>query len=278
MTKVLKPKVINGIKCYSPGVANKYNNYPNDFETTKKNAKNSFWVRSRNRLFSWMVRNECKRFEKVNYLDIGCATGNFINHIKKDKKIKITGSEIYMGGLLLAKKHLPEIDFIQFDITEGVLGRQFNVITAFDVLEHIDNDELSIEHISKMLIVDGVFILSVPQHMFLWSKLDEIVFHKRRYTRSEILKKLRENGLEPIRVTSHVFSLFPFMALSRMLGRFRSIKLNKGLEDHVVFSMSLNWIFDKVMRLDELLIKFGINLPYGGTLIVVAQKNNQINF
>jgi hypothetical protein len=68
------------------------------------------------------------------------------------------------------------------------------------------------------------------------------------------------------------------MALSRMLGRFKSKKLNKGLEDHVVFSMSLNWIFDKVMRLDELLIKFGINLPYGGTLIVVAQKNNQINF
>tara|TARA_B100000768_G_C11275049_1_gene375494 strand:+ start:1419 stop:2252 length:834 start_codon:yes stop_codon:yes gene_type:complete len=277
MTKVLKPKVINGIKSYSPGVANTYNDYPDDFETTNNNVQHSFWVRSRNRLFSWFVKKECKRFDKVNYLDIGCATGDFIKHIKKDNKLTITGSEVYMGGLLLASKNLPEIDFIQFDVTEGVLGKQFNVITAFDVLEHIDNDEISMDHIAKMLTDDGVFILSVPQHMFLWSKLDEIVFHKRRYSRTEMLRKLRKNGLEPVRVTSHVFSLFPFMVLSRILGSFKSDTSGDALKDHVEFSKPLNWIFDKVMRLDELLIKLGLNLPFGGTLVVVARKDKNQN-
>jgi hypothetical protein len=46
------------------------------------------------------------------------------------------------------------------------------------------------------------------------------------------------------------------------------------LSDRVKFSPLVNWLFDKVMYLDEALIRLGLSLPYGGTLVVVARKSD----
>jgi hypothetical protein len=46
-----------------------------------------------------------------------------------------------------------------------------------------------------------------------------------------------------------------------------------ALEKRVKFPNVLNWIFDLFMRIDEMLIRLGISLPFGGTLVVVARKH-----
>lgn len=275
MAPVLTPKIVNGITCYSHDVASSYDDYPDAFELTDDNAERSFWVRSRNRLFGWLVQQERKRLGRAKLLEVGCGTGEFVQHLLKDEQLSITGSEIYLSGLQYARKRLPDVDFIQFDVTQGILGETFDIITAFDVLEHIEADETSMRHIAEMLSDDGVFILSVPQYMFMWSTLDELVCHKRRYSRREMLSKLRANGLEPVRTTSHVFTLFPLMALSRLLDRFKRAAPSEdvALSDRVTFPAPVNWLFDKVMRIDEALIKLGMSLPFGGTLVVVARKS-----
>lgn len=126
-----------------------------------------------------------------------------------------------------------------------------------------------------MLDKNGVLILSVPQHMFLWSKLDEIVKHKRRYSRVELLGKLREQGFVVNRVTSFVFFLFPLMLVSRLIDRSSSKPEaeDSDLEKRVQFHGFVNKVFDAFMRIDECLIKIGISLPFGGTLVVVARKS-----
>ena len=125
-----------------------------------------------------------------------------------------------------------------------------------------------------MLKEDGVLILSVPQHMSLWSNLDEIVKHKRRYSRRELLDKLEANGFEIERVTSFIFILFPLMLISRLLDRDRdqSESDQQGLEKRVKFSSFVNATCDIFMRIDEWLIRLGVSLPFGGTLVVVARK------
>ena len=116
--------------------------------------------------------------------------------------------------------------------------------------------------------------MTVPQHMFLWSKLDEIVKHKRRYSRRELVAKLQENGFDISYCTSFLFVLFPLMLISRMFdkGRDQSQSEEVALEKRIKFPNMLNWIFDLFMRIDEALIRLGISLPFGGTLIVVARK------
>jgi SAM-dependent methyltransferase len=275
VSKGLPYTVIEGIKCFSPEVASSYADYPDDgFDLTDQNGESSFWVRSRNRLFKRIVEGLQRPSGKTRFLEIGCGTGGFIQKIVNNDNLKITGSEIYLKGLLYAKRNLPDVDFIQFDVTKGVVDNEFDIIVAFDVIEHIDDDVAAISNINKMLCNGGSLIVTVPQHMFLWSQLDEIVKHKRRYSRKELIAKLKNAGFDISYCTSFLFVLFPLMLISRIFdkGQDRICADEVALEKRVKFSKVLNWIFDHFMRIDECFISLGISLPFGGTLVVVAKK------
>ncbi len=216
MSENLQYTVIEGIKCFSPEVASSYADYPNGgFDLTDKCGDSSFWVRSRNRLFKSIVYDHLASTGKTKFLEIGCGTGGFIQQIVENENLEITGSEIYLKGLQYAKKNLPSVNFIQFDVSQGEIGEEFDLIVAFDVIEHIGNDVAAISNINGMLHKGGDLILTVPQHMFLWSKLDEIIKQKRRYSRWELVAKLQENGFTISYCTSFLFVLFPFMLISR---------------------------------------------------------------
>jgi SAM-dependent methyltransferase len=193
----------------------------------------------------------------------------------ENKYLTITGSEIYLGGLIYAKKKLPEVEFVQFDVTQGRLPESFGMIGAFDVIEHIDDDVAAISNVYAMLSDGGYFVITVPQYMFLWSRLDEIVKHKRRYSRRELLSKLRRQGFEISFCSSFVFALFPLMLVSRFFDRGKKGNRTADVEfkNRVEFPNIVNRIFDLTMRIDEALINRAISLPYGGSLLVVAKKS-----
>jgi 2-polyprenyl-3-methyl-5-hydroxy-6-metoxy-1,4-benzoquinol methylase len=276
MSSNLKYKIIDGIKSYSPNVAKDYSDYPEiGFDITDKNAKSSFWVSSRNRLFKKLIYANCQK--KTRFLEIGCGIGDFIKEINSSKNFEVTGSEIYINGLKIAKKNLPHIEFIQYDVSQGYINKKYNLIASFDVLEHIEDDIAALNNINLMLNKNGRLIISVPQHMFLWSQLDELVNHKRRYSRKELISKLRSNGFDIIYTTSFLFTLFPLMLVQRLFDKkekaIKDAESEKyALEKRVIFPNVLNFIFDAFMRIDEFLISTGVSLPFGGTLVVVAKK------
>jgi SAM-dependent methyltransferase len=268
---------VDGIKCFSPEAVNSNTDYPDSgFDLTDKIGESSFWVRSRNRLFKSIVYDQLIPTGKTKFLEIGCGTGSFIRQIVENKNLQITGSEIYLKGLLHAKKNLPDVDFIQFDVTKVSISEEFDLIAVFDVIEHIDDDVAAILNINAMLRNGGKVIITVPQHKFLWSNLDRIVKHKRRYSRRDLVTKLQESGFNVIYCTSFLFILFPLMLVSRMLDKWHSQPQTDEVvfEKKVTFPNVLNWIFDLLMRIDEALIKLHISLPFGGTLVVIAQKRN----
>jgi SAM-dependent methyltransferase len=277
MGKILQYTEVEGIKCYSLEEASRYGDYPSDgFDITDKLEAESFWVSSRNRLLKKIIIKYSKDFKKPKYLEIGCGTGTFIRALAASGSMDITGSEIYLNGLFYAKsKKLPNVEFIQFDASMGVLPEKFDMVAAFDVLEHINDDVSAIFNVAQMVNDDGYFILTVPQHMFLWSNLDEIVKHKRRYSRKEMITKLKQQGFSIRYSSSFLFVLFPMMLVSRILDRSEKVDESAStaeLENRVTFSKPLNWIFDNLMKIDEALIDLGISLPFGGSLLVVAQK------
>lgn len=276
MSRVLQYTLIKGIKCYSPEEADRYADYPDDgFDVTDKLEEKSFWVRSRNRLLKSVVLRRANEFQNPRMLEIGCGTGDFIQQLSGNDNLRITGSEIYLKGLHYAKKKQPHVEFIQYDAKHGVLPDKFDLIAAFDVIEHIDDDIAAISNIADMLTPRGYFIVTVPQHKFLWSKLDQIVKHKRRYSRRELVSKLQDHGFEIAQRTSFLFVLFPLMAAARLLDRpsAQEPEEDSGIESRVSFPRALNWLFDKMMRIDEALIAAGASLPFGGTLLAVARKN-----
>jgi SAM-dependent methyltransferase len=283
MSQPLNYTVIDGIRCFSPEVANASEDFPEsgfdiaENEDNKVWSQNFFWSSSRNRLFKRIVYNHLKSTGKTKYLEIGCATGEFIRQIVENENLEITGSEIYLKALVHAQKNFPNVNFIQYDVTRGVIGEEFDLIVAFDVIEHIEDDTAAILNINKMLGKNGCMIITVPQHMFMWSNLDKILHHKRRYSRRELVTKLQENGFDISYTTSFLFILFPLMLISRIIDKGRSQTQadkidNSALKKRVNFPNFLNRIFDLLMRVDEILIRLGISLPFGGTLVVIARK------
>ncbi len=189
---------------------------------------------------------------------------------------QLEGSEIHLEGIKFAKERLPKVQFFQMDATNIPFENQYNAIGAFDVLEHIEADEKVMKEVYKALKPNGLFLISVPQHQWMWSINDDIAYHKRRYSRKEMKQKLTDNGFEIKYIGSFVFALFPMMYFSRL---FKQKKVEKITDELILKEMNelqlnpvVNFIFGLFMKIDVLMIKLGISLPIGGSLIAVAQK------
>lgn len=269
--------LINGIKCYAPQFAAANSDYPAEaFELLYKVEDTNFWFVNRNKI----IQHLFKKYLGINenaVLEIGAGTGFVLKGLQNNfSNYQLEGSEIHLEGIKFAKERLPKVQFFQMDATNIPFENQYNAIGAFDVLEHIEADEKVMKEVYKALKPNGLFLISVPQHQWMWSINDDIAYHKRRYSRTEMKRKLIDSGFDIKYISSFVFTLFPFMYISRF---FKQSKPKKITDEIILNEMNelqlhpvLNFVFGFFMQIDLLLIKLGISLPIGGSLIAVAQK------
>lgn len=269
-----KYTLVDGIKCYHPNIAESFCGYPSlGFDTTDEVNLDSFWVVSRTRLLRREISRVIGRMSNAKVFEIGCGTGTFLHSLSSEPGIQLLGSEISLRGLRSAKAQCPTVEFIQMDATAIPFVEEFDVIGAFDVIEHIDDDMSVLNGIHRALRPKGGLVLTVPQHEFMWSSIDEFVHHRRRYSREKLLSKVESAGFQIDYVTSFVFVLFPLMLVSRLLDRTRKTKPTAAdFNKQVRFTPFVNRIFGWFMRIDEFMISHRYSLPWGGTLLVVAKK------
>lgn len=275
MSRSTQYRVIDGIKCYHPDVAEDYSSYPTSgFDVTDELEGGSFWVRSRTRVLRRMILDLATPLERARVLEIGCGTGAFLQSLASEPKLELLGSEIYLRGLKSATARNSGLEFIQLDASDIPFVAEFDVIGAFDVIEHIDDDMSVLRGVRQALKPGGHAVITVPQYPFLWGVLDEIVHHKRRYRRGELVGKALQAGFEVRFVSSFLFMLFPLMLLSRLLDRGGKQEQDvQAFDRRVRFPRWVNRIFDAVMRLDEAMIGWGWSLPWGGSLILIARNS-----
>lgn len=261
---------VDGIRCYAIDKAYHNTDYPSgEFDKTLEIEKHSFWYKSRNRILKHLFARFLGTQKEKKILEIGCGTGYVLQGLTSYPNFKLAGADIYLDGLKFAQKKLPGIDFFQLDATQMPFANEFDAMGAFDVIEHIEEDVLVMSNLNKALKSKGYLFVTVPQHMFLWSKTDEIGFHKRRYSRKELTSKLRTAGFDIEFVTSFVFTLLPFMMISRFINKYKKIEAGDTSNHPGPLS---NAVFNVLVKFDELFIKWGISLPAGGSLVVVAKK------
>ena len=133
----------------------------------------------------------------------------------------------------------------------------YECIGSFDVIEHIQQDELVLSNFNKSLRRGGLLLLTVPQHPWLWSAADDYAHHVRRYTRSELLCKVRNAGFRSEYCTSFVSLLLPIMALQRILAR----KNEYDPDTEFKISPLLNNLLFLVMKIEYLFLRIGLRFP-----------------
>jgi SAM-dependent methyltransferase len=265
---------IAGVKCFAPALAQAEQTYPAEaFARLVQLEANSFWFRSRNRIIVRMFRKYLREPARPRVLEIGCGTGFVLSALRAQGRFDLVGAEQHVAGLVWARRRLPDVEFVQLDARRLPYEAAFDAIGAFDVIEHIPEDEEVMASVHRALRPNGLFIVTVPQHAWLWSAADDQAHHQRRYSRADLRTKLELQGFKVRFCTSFVFALLPLMYLSRSR-RKSSGDAPAGEVDCAELSLpaALDRLMELGMRLDEGLIAAGVSLPVGGSLLMVAQR------
>lgn len=239
------------------------------FEKLYELEASNFWFRSRNQLILWAIGKYFPEASKM--LEVGCGTGYVLAGISQTfRELSLTGSDISSIGISYAAKRVNNAELVQFDASIIPYEHEFDIVGAFDVLEHVEKDDQVLAQMNKALIAPGGIIITVPQHPFLWSHTDESASHQRRYSVDQLKEKVEAAGFDVVRVTSFVTLLFPLMVLSRLLKKRQGHKPENRSE--LRMNRPLNSIFEKVLVFERLIIKSGVNFPFGGSLLLIARK------
>lgn len=228
----------------------------------------SFWFRARNQLILQLVAELAAPGDR--FLEIGCGTGYVLRALTRESGLRTTGTELLPEGLEHARRRVPEAEFVQLDAREMPYDEAFDLVGAFDVIEHIEDDLGVLRGMRRAVRPGGYVLLTVPQHPWLWSAADVHARHVRRYRRAELVGRVREAGLTPVTVNSFVTSLLPVMALVRLRGRRPGSDFDPlaGL----VLPPPVSKLFEYLLSGERALIRRGVNLPAGGSLVVVARR------
>lgn len=266
------PRLICGFAAYAPELADSAPGFsPEYFATLATLESKNFWFQARNALILWAFK---KYFNNPHrYLEIGCGTGFVLSAIADAfPGMQIFGSEVFVEGLSFAKQRVEKAHLFQMDAKQIPYQRMFDVIGAFDVIEHIDDDSRVLQQMHRALLPGGGIIITVPQHSWLWSSQDEAAHHERRYSSLDLQKKVCDAGFRIAWTSSFVSLLLPAMAVSRM----RKVAAGSDAVDlfsEFKISRALNFVLLKAMQLEMLLIRAGLRFPIGGSRILVAYKD-----
>lgn len=270
-----QPGLAEGFPAFAPELAHLNDGFNGDyFEQLAQVEEQHFWFRSRNRLIISALGRFFKEAE--SFLEIGCGTGFVLSGIERAfPHLKLFGSEVYSAGLHRAARRANRASLLQMDARRIPFEDELDVIGAFDVLEHIAEDETVLSQAYKAVRRGGGVILTVPQHSFLWSSWDDISCHKRRYSRDDLVKKMEKAGFRVAGATSFFSFLLPLMFLSRR--KSRSGGEEKGAEidlmDEFKISSVVNSSLEKICDFERALIAKGCSFPAGGSLLCVGMKD-----
>ena len=259
----------NRFPLFAPELASANDGFDRDaFARLALQEPSSFWFRSRNRLVVQLIRRYFPAATRL--LEVGCGTGFVMAGIRAQLPgLELAGSELYEEGLEFAAKRLAGVALYQMDCRRIPFDAEFDVICALDVLEHVQGDEVALAEMFKAVRPGGGVIVSGPQHPRLWSAGDDFAHHKRRYTRRDLVSKLRAAGFEVLRVTSLVFFLMPLMALSR--ARQRSLRTYDPATEYSAPRL-VDRTMEGIVEVERWLIRLGVSLPAGGSIFAVARR------
>jgi len=226
-----------------------------------------FWFVRRAALLSWAVHEYFPGAQ--SFLEVGCGTGGVAAAIARAiPSLRVTAVDARLDGLAYAKRRAPALDIIQCDARELPFDSEFDIAGAFDVIEHIDDDVAALAAVRDVVKPGGCVLITVPQHPWLWSAVDEFSHHRRRYTRAELRAKLAAAGLEIVRMTSFVTTGLPILLVSRRLPR--RFDVNREFRISAPANKLLGWL----LAAEHWLIAAGVSLPAGTSLLAVARRPN----
>lgn len=230
--------------------------------------ENHWWFVSRRAVLTFLI-SSLKIQENADILDAGCGSGGNLELLSKYGNMHAFEMSDFM------KEHSKERGIGQ--VESGKLpdeipfaDKKFDLITMFDVLEHIEDDNAALKAIAERLKNDGVLFITVPAFGWLFSQHDRLHHHFRRYSKKELQEKMQIAGLEVEFINYWNFILFPVAVATRVIYFFLKGDTVIGTKTPSPF---INKLLSKIVSAERFVIP-KINLPFGLSLVVIARKKS----
>lgn len=203
--------------------------------------------------------------QSLRILDVGCGTGANIQMLAQYGEAE--GVDVSDDALefcrkkgLKAQKGLAE--------TLPYADETFELTTALDVVEHLDDDIAGLKEMYRVTKKGGYSLIFVPAFMWLWGVQDDISNHRIRYTKEQIVERLKTGGYTIERATYANWTFFAPILAGRTIMKLTGIKPES--ENNITIS-ALNGVFGKLFGSERFWLR-SFNFPFGVSIVVVAKK------
>lgn len=217
-----------------------------------------WWYGARRRILRSSLASAVPRDGRI--LEIGSADGpsvGWLSELGDRIPTDLDPRGLPPGGVCASATRLP------------FQRHSFDVVAAFDVIEHIADERAALEEVHRVLRPSGVFLVSVPAYQWAWSAADVTAGHERRYTRPRLRAALEGTGFVVERITHAFAGTFPFFALDRLMSRV------SGRDPERVSTSSMpDWqqgMLRGLSRLDERVLG-RTNLPFGSSIVAIGRR------
>jgi SAM-dependent methyltransferase len=206
----------------------------------------------------------------ADVLDAGCGTGRTMDDMRRYGTVR--GFDLNPEGVEHARQRgHAEVSVARLEEIPYP-DASFDLVTCLDVLEHTPDDRVSLRELRRVVRPGGRLVVTVPAYQLLWSSHDVANHHYRRYRRSQLRRAGVEAGWEPGDWTYFNSVLFLPGALVRVGERLRRPQKRRGRSNVALTPRSLDSVLEWPMRFEAALVRRGLRLPVGMSLLMVFRR------
>ena len=234
------------------------------YDTMAELDDRHWWYRARREVLAALIRRRAPPPAGAQLLEIGCGTGHNLAMLSQFGHVDALELDSAARAIAEARLGRPVMDAPLPEL-RGVPEGHYDLIGAFDVIEHIADDRAALASIAKRLKPGGKLVITVPAHAWMWSAHDEVNHHQRRYS-MRALKQLFEKSPLKLGAIGYFNSLlFPLAVAQRMVSRM------SGSEDSnlAMPPAPLNYVLERCFAAERFLVG-RVPLPPGLSLFAVA--------
>ena len=226
-----------------------------------------WWYVGRRRIIQSLVERICTTLNTPNpkILDVGCGTGanlKLLQTFGRAEGIDISPQAVdfcHERGLDSVK--LGAIEHLPYETGS------FDLVTALDVIEHLDDDVAGVRELGRVLRPDGRLLVFVPAFMFLWGVQDDVSNHRRRYTLPSLLKTIESAGLSIDWASYANISFFVPVLVVRSVMRWLGLRADA---EYGINISPLNGPFSWLFGAERFILKGG-RIPFGVSAVCICR-------
>jgi SAM-dependent methyltransferase len=196
-------------------------------------------------------------------LDVGCGTGGLSAELARE--YRVTAADPSPTAIAIARNR--GLDAVQIEAGRP-LPAGFDAACAFDVLEHVDDDLALARQLAEAVRPDGVVALTVPAYQWLWSSMDELGGHRRRYRLRKLSRVMAAAGIRRLHASYFNSLLYPALVAGHLVGLPRA---GHELEPP---PRTLNRLLSLIFRAESA-ASARLTLPFGGSILFVGKRIGQ---